>query len=102
MIEQGVLDNGTVSELCQRLGVSDRYLRRLFAKHVGASPKAVARSRRVLLAKRLISDSTDPMTMVAYKAGFRSVRQFNDTFHKLYGVPPSKLRKGHRSVHAGH
>ena len=93
LIEQGALDNQSVGELADRLGVSDRYLRRLFTKYVGASPTSVARSRRVLMAKRLISDSTDSMTTVAHKAGFRSVRQFNDTFHKLYGVPPSKLRK---------
>ncbi len=93
LIDQGALDDSSVCALSERLGVSDRYLRRLFAKYVGASPRSVARSRRVLLAKRLISDSTDSMTMVAHKAGFRSVRQFNDTFHKLYGVPPSKLRK---------
>jgi AraC family transcriptional regulator of adaptative response / DNA-3-methyladenine glycosylase II len=95
LIDQGVLDTQSVHDLADRLGVSDRYLRRLFAKYVGASPKAVARSRRVLLAKRLISDSEDSMTTVAHKAGFRSVRQFNDTFHKLYGVPPSQLRKLH-------
>ncbi len=95
LIDQGALDNNSVIDLAERLGVSDRYLRRLFSKYVGASPKAVARSRRVLLAKRLISDSTDSMTTVAHKAGFRSVRQFNDTFHKLYGVPPSALRKSH-------
>ncbi len=98
LIDQGALDNHTVSHLCQRLGVSDRYLRRLFSRYVGASPKAVARSRRVLLAKRLISDSADSMTTVAHKAGFGSIRQFNQTFQKLYGVPPSKLRKSSHSI----
>lgn len=93
LIEQGALDNCTVADFAERLGVSDRYLRKLFATHVGASPKAVARSHRVLLAKKLITDSTQSMTEVAHKAGFRSIRQFNDTFNKLYGVAPSKLRK---------
>jgi AraC family transcriptional regulator of adaptative response / DNA-3-methyladenine glycosylase II len=97
LIDQGVLDTHSVDDLADRLGVSDRYLRRLFSKHVGASPKAVARSRRVLLAKRLISDTEDSMTTVAHKAGFSSVRQFNDTFQKLYGVPPSELRRRHSS-----
>lgn len=95
LINQGALDDHNVSELAERLGISERYLRRLFAKYVGASPRAVAHSRRVLLAKRLISDSADSMTTVAHKAGFSSLRQFNDTFHKLYGVPPSELRRTH-------
>ena len=51
LIDQGALDNNTVNELAERLGVSDRYLRRLFSRYVGVSPKAVARSRRVLLAR---------------------------------------------------
>ncbi len=93
LIDRGALDQHSVSDLADRLGVSDRYLRQLFSKHVGASPKAVARSRRVLKAKRLITDSSDSMTDIALKAGFNSVRQFNDTFSKLYGVPPSALRK---------
>jgi AraC family transcriptional regulator of adaptative response / DNA-3-methyladenine glycosylase II len=93
LIDRGVLDQHGVSDLAARLGVSDRYLRQLFSRYVGASPKAVARSRRVLKAKRLITDSSDSMIDIALKAGFSSVRQFNDTFSKLYGVPPSALRK---------
>lgn len=93
LIDKGELDKCSVAELAERLGVTDRYLRQLFKKYVGASPQSVARARRVLEAKRLISDSDDSLTDVAFKAGFRSVRQFNDTFQKLYGFPPSKLRK---------
>jgi len=93
LIEQGALDEGSVSQFAERLGVSDRYLRQLFQRYVGASPKSVARSRRVLAAKRMISDSNAPMTAIAHQSGFRSIRQFNDTFRKLYGVSPSELRK---------
>ena len=95
LIEQGALEQHSVGRLAQRLGVGERYLRRLFATHVGASPAAVDRSRRVLLAKKLITDSTRPMTDIAYAAGFRSIRQFNDTFRKLYGRPPTALRTAH-------
>jgi len=95
LIEQGALQEHGVGRLAQRLGVGERYLRRLFAAHVGASPLAVERSRRVLLAKKLITGSTRPMTDIAYAAGFRSIRQFNDTFRKLYGRPPTALRTAH-------
>ena len=93
LIDQGALETHRVSELAQRLGVGERYLRRLFAVHVGASPAAVGRTRRVLRAKRLITDSRRPMSDIAHACGFRSIRQFNDTFHKLYGRPPTALRK---------
>lgn len=95
LIEQGALTQNSVAQLAQRLGVSDRYLRRLFAEHVGAAPSAVDKTRRVLLAKKLITDSDRSMTDIAYTTGFRSIRQFNDTFLKLYSRPPTALRKAH-------
>lgn len=93
LIDQGALQQHGVEQLARRLGVGDRYLRRLFAKYVGASPKAVDKTRRMLLAKRLLTDSDRTMTDIAHATGFRSIRQFNDTFHKLYGRPPTALRK---------
>ncbi len=93
LIDQGALDEQTMEQFAERLGISARYLRKLFAKHVGVSPTSMARSRRILLAKRLITDSDKPMTEIVHLAGFHSIRQFNDTFRKLYGTTPSSLRK---------
>ncbi len=93
LIEQGALDGHNVEQFSDRLGVGSRHLRRLFARYVGASPMQVARARRVLQAKRLITDSHRSMTDIAHLAGFSSVRQFNDTFFKLYGKNPSELRR---------
>src|SRR5512144_2160381 len=57
LIESGTLDDASVDELAARLGVGERQLRRLFHQHLGASPIAVAQTRRVLLAKQLIHES---------------------------------------------
>lgn len=92
LIEMGALDEGGVEALAERLGVGERQLRRLFEKHVGASPNSVAQTHRVLLAKQLIHETTLPMTEVALAAGFGSVRRFNETFQQMYRKPPSKLR----------
>ena len=96
LIDQGALDEQDIETFAERLGVGSRHLRRLFSRHVGASPLQVARARRVLLAKRLITDSNHPMTEIAHRAGFSSVRQFNYTFDKLYGRSPSELRRMNR------
>ena len=96
LIDEGILDHHSVVELAEKLGIGDRYLRKLFASHIGASPMAVARARRILLAKRLITDSEQTMTQIAYAAGFSSIRQFNDTFAKLYGKRPSEFRRKKR------
>jgi AraC family transcriptional regulator of adaptative response / DNA-3-methyladenine glycosylase II len=93
LIEAGALDQGDVDGLAARLGVGERQLRRLFRQHLGASPVAVAQTRRVLLAKQLIQETRLPMTEVALASGFGSVRRFNETFQQLFGRPPAALRR---------
>src|SRR3984893_5711317 len=93
LIEDGALDASRVDTLASRLGVGERQLRRLFRQHLGASPIAVAQTRRILLAKQLIHDTQLPMIQVALAAGFRSLRRFNETFQQLLGHPPSALRR---------
>lgn len=94
LIESGGLDDDDVEGLADRLGVGGRQLRRLFRQHVGASPIAVAQTRRVLLAKQLIHETSLPMAEVALASGFNSVRRFNETFRNLFGRPPAALRHG--------
>jgi len=95
LIGDGALDgdDADVEGLALRLGVGARQLRRLFKKHLGASPIAVAQTRRVLFAKQLIHETRMSMVDVALAAGFGSQRRFNDTFRRLYGRPPSALRR---------
>ena len=93
LIESGGLDDDDVEGLASRLGVGGRQLRRLFRQHVGASPIAVAQTRRVLLAKQLIHETSLPMAEVALASGFNSVRRFNETFLELFGRPPAALRR---------
>lgn len=93
LIDQGALDEGNVESLAERLGVGSRHLRRLFSRHVGASPMQVARTRRLLTAKRLITDTDRPMSDIALASGFSSLRQFNHTFSSVYGKNPSAFRR---------
>ncbi len=95
LIAEGALDadDGCVDALAARLGIGERQLRRLFEQHLGASPIAVAQTRRVLFAKQLIHETRMKMVDVAMAAGFRSLRRFNDTFRRLYGRPPTLLRR---------
>jgi len=93
LINAGALDDRGVEDLAARLGVGPRHLSRLFEKHVGASPTQVAKTARIQRAKRLI-DSTDlPMTKIALRSGFRSLRRFNGVFAEVYKRPPSEIRR---------
>ena len=93
LISSGALDDGNVETLANRLGVTSRHLRRLFTKHLGASPLAVAHTQRLHFAKRLIDETSLPMNHISNAAGFGSVRRFNDTFQKTYGRTPRDLRR---------
>jgi AraC family transcriptional regulator of adaptative response / DNA-3-methyladenine glycosylase II len=93
LIADGALDEGGIEDLADRLGVTGRHLRRLFAEHVGASPLAVAHTQRLHFAKRLLDETQLPMTHVATAAGYGSVRRFNDAFRASYGRSPRELRK---------
>ena len=102
LIEMGAMDDGSVDDMAGRLGVGERQLRRLFQQHLGASPVAVAQTRRVLLAKQLLHETRLPMTEIALAAGFGSLRRFNETFLALFNRPPSSLRRAASSdVSAG-
>lgn len=92
--QEGALDGGgKVEDLAARLGIGARHLLRLFRKHLGASPVQVAKTARVQRAKRLISDTDLPMTDIALKAGFGSLRRFNAVFLEVYRMAPTAIRR---------
>ncbi len=98
LIAEGAPDDSNVERLAERLGVSPRHLHRLFLQHLGASPIAVAQTRRLHFAKQLVSDTQLPMAQVAMASGFGSIRRFNDTFAKLYQRTPTELRRLHQNT----
>lgn len=93
LIAAGALDDGNVEALADRLGVTSRHLRRLFSKHLGASPLSVAHTQRLHFAKRLIDQTDLPLSEIAIASGYGSVRRFNDAFRKTYARPPRDIRR---------
>jgi AraC family transcriptional regulator of adaptative response / DNA-3-methyladenine glycosylase II len=97
LIERGFLDDGnTIEDLADTLGMTARHLRRLFVRHAGASPTAVATTRRVQRAKALVDETPMPMAAIAFAAGFASVRRFNAAFRAMYRRSPSAIRRARR------
>src|SRR2546429_6791101 len=102
LINEGALDEDSVEALAGRLGIGARHLLRLFGRHVGASPVAVAQTRRLHFAVCLLTESSLPITQIALAAGFGSCRRFNDAFRHTYGRAPRELRQaGPRSGGGG-
>ena len=93
LISESALEDGGVDALAEKLGVGSRHLRRLFVQHLGASPIAVANTRRLHFAKKLIDETQLPMGEIAIAAGFGSVRRFNAAIQGAYRRTPTQIRK---------
>ena len=94
LIDAGALDDGSVAKLSRRIGVGERHLRRLFVAELGTGPLEIAATRRLLFAKKLLTETALPITHVAHAAGYGSLRRFNAAFLTGYGRAPRALRRG--------
>jgi AraC family transcriptional regulator, regulatory protein of adaptative response / DNA-3-methyladenine glycosylase II len=94
-IEHALHEGTTLSmqQLAAQLGVTDRHLRRIFAAAHGVTPVAFLNTRRLLLAKQLLTDTEQPITEVALNCGFGSLRRFNAAFVQHYRLNPTQLRQ---------
>jgi len=96
LIERGFLDGEAgVSDLADTLGMTSRHLRRLFLRHAGASPTAVATTQRVRRAKALVDTTALSMSAIAFASGFASIRRFNAAFRAVYRRSPTAVRRRH-------
>ncbi|TSA12649.1 MAG: DNA-3-methyladenine glycosylase 2 family protein [Betaproteobacteria bacterium] len=92
-IDAGALNEGDLERLAAEYGISSRQLRRVVETEFGVTPVELAQTRRLLLAKHLLTDSALGMTELAYASGFSSVRRFNHLFKTRYGLNPTALRR---------
>ena len=93
LISESGLEDGGVEVLAEHLGVGSRHLRRLFLQHLGATPIAVAHTRRLHFAKKLIDETNLPMSHIALASGFGCVRRFNAAIRETYHRTPTQIRR---------
>jgi len=93
-LEEGQLDEEAGLEaIADQFELSSRQIRRIVQKELGVPPIQLLLTRRLLLAKQLLTETALPMTEVAFASGFSSLRRFNDAFTRRYRMPPTRLRK---------
>jgi AraC family transcriptional regulator of adaptative response / DNA-3-methyladenine glycosylase II len=93
-IEEGMLDDGAgLDQIATQFGWSSRQIRRIVQKELGVSPIELVVTRRLLLAKQLLTETALSITEVAFASGFSSLRRFNDAFGGRYGMPPTRFRR---------
>ena len=92
-MEDDAFEDESLDAIAIRLGVTARHLRRVFAEEFGVSPIAYAQTHRLLLAKRLLTDTRMTATAIAFASGFKSLRRFSALFKERYRLRPLDLRK---------
>lgn len=79
--------------ISEKFSLSERQIRRIFIKHYGLSPIKYLHQQKLLTARKLLKTTSLTITDIAFAAGFRSVRRFNEVIKKAYQCTPSDLRK---------
>lgn len=93
-IEEGLLEEHEgLDEIAAEFGLSSRQLRRIVQQELGVSPLELKQTRRMLLAKQLLTETRLPIIDIAFASGFSSLRRFNDVFQARYRMTPGALRK---------
>ena len=98
LINEGYLNSNPLSKLADRLGVGERYLRKLFEAQLGVSPKTVAQTQRLHFAQKLLLETGMPVTDIAFASGFGSVRRFNSATRETFGCAPGELRRNQKAA----
>jgi AraC family transcriptional regulator of adaptative response / DNA-3-methyladenine glycosylase II len=93
-IEEGMSDEaGALEAIAREFELSSRQIRRIIQNELGVPPIQLILTRRLLLAKQLLTETKLPVIDIAFASGFSSLRRFNDAFVTRYGMPPTRLRK---------
>jgi AraC family transcriptional regulator, regulatory protein of adaptative response / DNA-3-methyladenine glycosylase II len=89
----------SITLMANKLGITDRHLRRIFVATHGVGPHGYLNTQRLLLAKHLLTDTPLPITQVALASGFVSLRRFNAAFLQHYRFNPTQLRREGAAPH---
>src|SRR5215472_6662807 len=93
-IEQGTDgEKAALEAIAGEFELSSRQIRRIIQKELGVPPIQLLLTRRLLLAKQLLTETRLPAIEIAFASGFSSLRRFNDAFLRRYRMPPTRLRR---------
>lgn len=98
-VEQHSSEPVSLEEVARVACMSKYHFCRLFKKHFGIGLMQYLMGLRVQKTITLLMGSDLPVTLVALKAGFREMSEFNRQFKKVTGITPSAFRKS-RTAHS--
>lgn len=78
--------------LCERIGVSERHLRRVFVDGLGIAPKDWLKQQRMVVARHMLRSGV-PVKQAAFELGFTTSKMFSRDFVAFYGVRPTEFQR---------
>jgi AraC family transcriptional regulator of adaptative response / DNA-3-methyladenine glycosylase II len=97
-LQEGRFDGIGLEIIAQQFNLSSRQMRRVIQTEFGVSPIQLLLTRRLLLAKQLLTETNLSIIDIAFASGFSSLRRFNDAFKKRYRMSPTDLKKKNPST----
>ena len=87
----------TREEIAARVGLSRRQLERLFRRYLNTSPARYYLRLRLERARLLLTQTTMPVTEIAFACGFTSASHFSKCYRDMFGrTPRDERRSGSR------
>jgi transcriptional regulator GlxA family with amidase domain len=83
----------TVTTLARRAHMSGRTFARRFVEETGRTPMQWVTDQRVLLARRLLEETTLDIDSIAEQCGFGTATLLRHHFRRIIGVTPSDYRR---------
>jgi AraC-like DNA-binding protein len=93
-MEEKFADPITLDELAACCHVSRRHFFRLFEQAVGVAPMEYLKKVRLKKAAEMLLTGDANVTEVAFACGFNDSNYFSSLYHKEFGVPPSRFKRG--------
>lgn len=84
-----------LNTLADLLGYSPNHLCKVFRRIFHKSFYQYALEYKMHLAKEYLKKTDLPVTEIAEKSGFSTIRAFNTAFKKAFGIPPGEFRRLH-------
>jgi AraC-like DNA-binding protein len=84
----------TLQELGERVGMSRSIFALKFKATVGASPMEYLARWRMLLAGDRLTNSSDPLSVIAQSLGYESESAFSTAFKRVMGCSPRQYSRG--------
>ncbi len=87
-----ITDSLKVSQVANYFGYNEKYLTTFFKQRAGISLKQYILQVKMDRAKADLSETTEPVSQIAFRLGFSDAHNFSNAFHKVTGLSPSEYR----------